>query len=58
MKGTAFYKVCTNMPFYHTVNVGRGGEIGKSFLWVLASSVVMTVIAAVVFRRKMTADNK
>ena len=58
MKGTAFYKVCTNMPFYHTVNVGRGGDIGKSLIWVIASSVVMTVIAAAVFKYKMSSDNK
>ncbi len=58
MKGTAFYKVCTNMPFYHTVNVGRGGDIGESLIWVIASSVVMTVIAAAVFKYKMSSDNK
>ncbi len=58
MKGTAFYKVCTNMPFYHTVNVGRGGDIGESLIWVIASAAVMTVIAVLVFRYKMSSDNK
>ncbi len=58
MKGTMFYKVCTNMPFYHTVNVGRGGDIGESLLWVLASAVVMTILAVLVFRYKMSSDNK
>lgn len=58
MKGTAFYKVCTNMPFYHTVNVAKAENIGKSLVWVLTSAVVMTAIAAVVFKYKMNSDNK
>lgn len=57
MKGTVFYKVCTRLPFYHTVNVGRGGEIRESLLWVLISAAVMTVIAVLVFRRRMSSDN-
>ncbi len=57
MKGTVFYKVCKSLPFYHTVNVGRGGDIRASLLWVLISAAVMTVIAVLVFRHKMSSDN-
>ncbi len=57
MKGTAFYNVCTNLPFYHTVNVGRGGDIRESLIWVLVSAAVMTIVAVLVFRGKMNADN-
>ncbi len=57
MKGTAFYKICTNMPFYHTVNIGRAENIGKSAAWVAVCAVVMTVLAAVVFKKRMTEDN-
>ncbi len=51
MKGTVFYKACTNMPFYYTVDIGRMYS-GKALVWVLASSAVMTVIAAAMFRCK------
>ncbi len=57
MKGTAFYNVCTNLPFYHTVNIAKGGNITVSLIWVIACAVVMTVLAALVFRGRMNADN-
>lgn len=57
MKGTVFYKICVSMPFYHTVNVGKVEDIGASLVWVLVSAAVMTVLAALVFRHKMSSDN-
>ncbi len=57
MKGTVFYKVCTSLPFYHTVNAGRGGDIRESLIRVLVSAAVMTVIAVLVFKQKMKSDN-
>lgn len=54
MKGTVFYGVCTNMPFYYTIGIGREYS-GKALAWVLVSSAVMTVAAVAVFRRKADA---
>lgn len=57
MKGTAFYNVCTHLPFYHTVNIAKGGDVLESLVWVLVCAVVMTAAAALVFRGRMSADN-
>ena len=63
MKGTAFYDICTNMPFYHTVKLGSAvltGEyelLPKSVVFVGTSAIAATMLAAIVFSRKMSADN-
>lgn len=61
MKGSAFYKVCTCLPFYHTVNVGKtamNGELSLvSFAVVCGSAVLVTLLAVLAFRKKMTSEN-
>ncbi len=60
--GGAFEKVANLLPFIHAVNAGRAAlsgnysEIMPHLLWVIGYALVITVIAVVLFNRKMKQD--
>ena len=60
--GGAFEKIANLLPFIHAVNAGRAAlsgnysEIMSHLLWVIGYALVITVIAVVLFNRKMKQD--
>lgn len=60
--GGAFEKIANLLPFVHAVNAGRAAlsgnysEIMPHLLWVAGYAVVITVVAIVLFNRKMKQD--
>lgn len=62
--GGGFKAVANLLPFTHAVEAGRAairgeyGQIPPHLLWVTGYAVVLLVLAVVVFRRKMRAENQ
>lgn len=62
--GGTFKKICELLPFYHAAQAttlvvkGKSGEIWPHLSVVLLYSVILTVIAIVVFTRKMSSDKQ
>ena len=60
--GGAFETVANLLPFIHAVNAGRAAlsgnysEIMPHLIWVIGYALVITVIAVVLFNRKMKQD--
>lgn len=60
--GGAFEKVANLLPFIHAVNAGRAAlsgnysEIMPHLLWVMGYALVITVIAVILFNKKMKED--
>lgn len=60
--GGAFEKIANLMPFVHAVNAGRAalageyGDILPELLWVAGYAVVISVVAVILFNRKMKQD--
>lgn len=61
--GGTFKAVADALPFVHAVNAGRAAIAGKfsaifpDLWWVIGYAVVVTAIAVIVFKKKMTSDN-
>ncbi|MBN1648275.1 MAG: ABC transporter permease [Spirochaetales bacterium] len=60
--GGAYAAVARALPFYHAVEAGRNALAGNyravfpDLWWVIGYAVVLTVVAVLVFRRKMNSD--
>lgn len=57
--GGVYKSICEVLPFYHAVELARAGLAGDAsgifphLIWVLAYAVVVTVIAVLLFKRRM-----
>lgn len=58
--GGIFEKIAYVLPFFHAVEVGRAGMTGQyaamfpDLWWVLGYSIVISILAVYVFRKKMS----